>query len=81
MTAGGDDRGATLSALQYQTSGRRTGNAPTMPANLMTRYGMTLDAQKCSRITTADGFRPTSACQRTALLIINMSRGQPKAAR
>jgi len=45
MTAGGDDCGATPNALQHQTSGRRAGNAPTMPANLMTRYGMTLDAQ------------------------------------
>jgi hypothetical protein len=30
--------------IRHQAGGR-AGNAPTMPANLMTRYGMTLDAQ------------------------------------
>jgi len=41
MTAGGEDGSATPSALQHPT----LGNAPTVRANLIARYGMTLDAQ------------------------------------
>jgi len=56
MTVEGDDY-ARSHALRHQTPGRL---APIMQASVVTRYGITLIAQQCSRSTTANGFAPTA---------------------